>query len=363
MSKVLVIGGTGPTGPFIVNGLLRMGHTVTVLHRGNHEVPYDQEIEHIHTDPHFAEPLTAALQGRTFDTVVATYGRVRLFPEILRGKTERLVTVGGATYQALESRAAAETDPKITGLKLYDKMNETEDVLMAGHKAGWYSLTHLRYPNIYGPRQLAPTDWSIIRRIRDGRRRLLVVDGGLMLRTRAYAGNAAHVVLLAVQQPQASAGEFFNVADSASPSEADRVRKIAAVLGAQVELVSVPAAVKLPAHYPGISRSMRVKGIGEPRSEHELLSIAKAEKLLGYVAPWSIDTAIEATVKWYQANPLPAGGEVETTLGDPFNYEAEDQLLAQYDQFTGQLDTSALGGEYRHPYAHPKEAAAATPAN
>ncbi len=356
MSTVLVIGGTGPTGPYIVNGLLRAGHETTVLHRGNHEVPYDQEIEHIHTDPHFEEPLSAALEGRTFDIVIATYGRVRLYPKILRGKTGRLITVGGATYQAIESRAATESDPRIAGLKLYDRMNETEDALMEGHRAGWYSLTHMRYPNIYGPRQLAPTDWSTIRRIRDGRRRLLVVDGGLMLRSRAYAGNAAHAVLLAVQKPEAAHGEIFNVADNATVSEADRVRKIAAVMKAEVELVSIPAAASLPAFYPGISRSMRVKGIGEPRSEHEQLSVAKAERLLGYQGPWSVDAAIEETVRWYLDNAPAPGGEVETTLGDSFNYEGEDAMLTRYDEMIGQLDGSTLGGEYRHPYHHPKEA-------
>jgi hypothetical protein len=101
---------------------------------------------------------------------------------------------------------------------------------------------------------------------------------------------------------------------------------------------------------------MRVKGIGEPRSEHELLSVAKAERLLGYEGPWSIDAAIEETVRWYLANSPEAGGEIETTLGDPFNYEAEDTMLARYDEMLGNLDGSTLGGEYRHPYHHPKEA-------
>jgi len=35
--KALVIGGTGATGPFIIDGLLKRGYEVTVLHRGVHE--------------------------------------------------------------------------------------------------------------------------------------------------------------------------------------------------------------------------------------------------------------------------------------------------------------------------------------
>jgi nucleoside-diphosphate-sugar epimerase len=37
--NALVVGGTGPTGPFIVNGLLQRGYKVTIFHRGTHEIP------------------------------------------------------------------------------------------------------------------------------------------------------------------------------------------------------------------------------------------------------------------------------------------------------------------------------------
>ena len=37
--KILVIGGTGPTGTPIVRRLVDDGHAVTILHRGTHERP------------------------------------------------------------------------------------------------------------------------------------------------------------------------------------------------------------------------------------------------------------------------------------------------------------------------------------
>ena len=48
--KALVIGGTGPSGPYIVNGLLDRGYEVTILHGGQHEVEFAQPVEHIHTE-------------------------------------------------------------------------------------------------------------------------------------------------------------------------------------------------------------------------------------------------------------------------------------------------------------------------
>ena len=55
----LVIGGTGPTGPDVVAALLERSFTVTVLHRGLHEPDEEvlRRVEHIHADPHFAQPL------------------------------------------------------------------------------------------------------------------------------------------------------------------------------------------------------------------------------------------------------------------------------------------------------------------
>ena len=77
--RALVVGGTGPTGPFLVQGLLQRGYQVTILHRGTHEVPeIPPEVEHIHTDPHFRDSLDQALAGRAFDLAIATYGRLRL---------------------------------------------------------------------------------------------------------------------------------------------------------------------------------------------------------------------------------------------------------------------------------------------
>src|SRR5260370_10287252 len=99
MMEALVVGGTGPTGPFLVNGLIQRGYSVTVLHRGTHEVPeIPPEVEHIHADPHFRETLDAALAGRTFDLVLATYGRLRFVAEALVGKTPRFSGVGGVGF-------------------------------------------------------------------------------------------------------------------------------------------------------------------------------------------------------------------------------------------------------------------------
>ena len=101
--KVLVIGGTGPTGPFIVNGLVERGHTVTVLHSGRHEVdslPPESVVPHIHADPFDAAAFEAALAGERYDAAFVMYGRLRSIAKTLQGQVGHLITIGGIPVYA-----------------------------------------------------------------------------------------------------------------------------------------------------------------------------------------------------------------------------------------------------------------------
>ena len=97
--NALVIGGTGPTGPYIVEGLCKKGYDVGVLHRGLHEVEYSQPVEHIHVDP-FSPEAVESLGSRKFDVVVSMYGRLRQIAEGMKGRTPRFL---GVTWVPLTS--------------------------------------------------------------------------------------------------------------------------------------------------------------------------------------------------------------------------------------------------------------------
>ena len=72
--RTLVVGGTGPTGPFIVEGLRQRGHQVTIFHRGTHEIPeIPPEVEHIHGDPHFPETIAEAMGAPTKPGMATTW--------------------------------------------------------------------------------------------------------------------------------------------------------------------------------------------------------------------------------------------------------------------------------------------------
>ena len=230
--KALVVGGTGSTGPCIIDGLLKRGYEVTMLHRGIHEIELPQEVEHLHADPHWPENLKEALEGKSFDLVVSIYGRLRLIAEAIKGRTPRLISVGGALavykgwlrvtetqpwYHMEESRVPVTEDDDLATAPGADhfteRVREAERVVMQAHQEGHYNATHFRYPIVYGPRHIGPPEWPIVRRIRDGRRQIIVPGGGMTLLSRGFAENIAHGMMLAIDNPAASAGQTYNICD------------------------------------------------------------------------------------------------------------------------------------------------------
>ncbi|MDQ1105691.1 NAD-dependent epimerase/dehydratase family protein [Nocardioides zeae] len=356
VKKALVVGGTGPTGPLIIRGLQERGYAPTMLNRGSRVLPELADIELIKADPHFAETFAAAVQGHQYDLVIATYGRLRVMIDTLREVTDRVVSVGGTAYADRGGRPAHEDSPRYTENKIVAKIVETEQALLAAHDAGYFNWSHLRYPNLWGSRQLAPREWSIIRRLKDGRRTIPIADGGLTLESKAYVENAAHAVLLTVDKPDESAGQQYNVCDDETPSDATRVRDLARAFGVDdVQLLSLPEAATGPASFWGIGRDLSFSREGRPpRTVHKLLSNTKMREQLGYEDLVPYEEAVRRTVEWYVQNPADARDEEQ--LSDPFDYAAEDAYADALASFVD--DTRAIpfaGVEYVHQYSHPKK--------
>lgn len=356
----LIIGGTGPTGPFIVEGLVARGYRPVILHRGTHEVEFLNDFEHLHADPHFEDSVRGVLGERKFDLVIASYGRLRLLVEILAGHTERLITIGGTVYKRQQwSQPADETATREVSHKLVSRVQETEEAIFARHHDGTFKITHLRYPNLYGPRQLAPREWSVIRRILDGRNTIPVMDGGLTLESRAYVENAAQAVLRITDQPDRSAGQIYHVADAVTPTDGERALAIAQAMDAEIKLVNYPREAGRPAYFWGGGRNLEYMGLdGPPPTHHKLLDSSRIRSELGFTDLVGFDEAIRRTVTYYREHPLVVGSDEENRIGDPFDYAAEDRFAAELGTYVDRCaDLPFAGVRLVHSYDHPKEAA------
>ncbi len=143
----------------------------------------------------------------------------------------------------------------------------TEEAVFEHHP----DATHFRYPYVYGPYQLTPREWIVVRRVLDGRRRIVVADDGLTLHHHGYTENIAHALLLALDQPDAAAGKLFNIADEEVLSVRQVVELIAAALDHELEMVSMPYDLAVPgppaarATAPDAPRARRLPRAHRPR--------------------------------------------------------------------------------------------------
>ena len=360
--KALVIGGTGPTGPFLVQGLLQRGYDVAILHRGTHEVDtIPPEVEHIHADPHFRETLDRALHNRSFDLVLATYGRLRFVAEACVGKTPRFIGVGGTpSYRGLlvpeANDPAGLPVPTSEDSPLVQSEAETrfgylialtEKTVMQGHHDGHYQATMFRYPSVYGPQHLSGSVWSVMRRILDKRPHIILPDGGLTILTRGYAPNMAHAVLLAVDQPEVSAGQVYNCGDEQFLTLRQWVQVITRTMAYEWEIIGLPDAVAYPARH-----FIPFQGT----SHHQMMDLSKIKTELGYRDLVPVREALPHTVHWLREHPPDAHSEAARRNRDPLNYAAEDELVALFKACTLRMQRVAFEHPpVYHPYPHPKD--------
>lgn len=347
--NVLVVGGTGPTGIPLVDGLVRRGHNVAILHRGLHErAETPAVVEHVHADPYDELSLRAGLEGRTFDVVFAMYGRLRAVADVVRGQVGQFVSVGGVpAYRgfmnpwlhepfglpvpiAEDAPTVQEPDEDQKGYRIA----RTEDIVFELHP----NAAHFRYPYVYGPYQLVPREWLVVRRVIDRRQRIVVADDGLTLHHHGYTENLAHALLLAAEHPDAAAGKIFNVGDEEVLSVRQVVEIVARTLGHEFEIVSMPYDLAVPA------RPL----LAQPLPTHRVLDLTRLRTDLGYRDVVPAREALARTARWLVEHPLERGGQEERVLTDPFDYEAEDRLVDAW--LTARASVPAIAFEQEPMY-------------
>jgi nucleoside-diphosphate-sugar epimerase len=337
--------------------LLERGHQVSMLHTGQHEVELPANVEHIHTDPHFEESLAKGLHRRRFDAVIATYGRARIIADVVASKTDRLITVSGSAY-------AAGSDPRWgpLGVPLLARENGspmqesrddrpivhkawlTEQHLLHLHAEGALEVTIIRYPLLYGPGSPANPDWSFVRRALEKRPVLLLGDGGRRARNRGYAPNMAHGVLLAVDNPGASSGKIYNVADTVQFPQRAIAQYIAQLLGHEFEIIDIPGALGTKVY-----RYFNPDSVG-----YYAFDTTAIQRDLGYEDTMPPAEAVRRSVQWLAEHPIAPDSETGRQLGDPFDYRVEEELARIYR--SARAEASGLefaDGAAAHMYRHP----------
>jgi nucleoside-diphosphate-sugar epimerase len=329
--KILVVGGTGFIGRPLVHELARMGHEVSVLTRGGtaSDLPADlivgerRDLEAMRPNTDVvidlilssgaqAQRLMNAFRGVAKRVVAASSMDVYRACGILHGSEEGPLQPVPLTEDS-ELRTKLQTYPpeSIKALQKtfnwlddeYDKIPVERAILSEAVLPG----TVLRLPMIYGPGDRLRRFQPVLKRIDDGRRKILLEEGVAAWRApRGYVDNVAAAIALAAGSEQA-AGRVYNVAEQPAFSELEWARKIAAAAGWSGEFAILPKD-RMPAHLvqPGNS------------AQHWEADSSRIRRELGYREPVPLEEAIARTIAWERANP---GGEFSM---HEFDYAAED---------------------------------------
>jgi nucleoside-diphosphate-sugar epimerase len=338
--RILLIGGNGFIGRFLVAILKRQGHAVAVFHRGTNAAPDD--VEEILGDRQQlgarAHELKRFAPDVVVDLVVSSGPQADELMKLFRGATRRVVMLSSIdVYRAVGISNGTESGPlqelplteesdlrrklhpyppaqlhalqKFFGWVTddYDKIPAERVVMNDRELPG----TVLRLPMVYGPGDPQHRFYSGVKRIADGRRHILFPDKLAAWRSpRGYVENVAAAIALAATDDRA-ARRIYNVCEEPPFSQLEWAQKIASEMKWDGEFVVLPVE-ETPQHLirPGDA------------SQHWAASSARIRRELGYNDPVAIEEGIRRTIRWEQANPPDAPFMAQ------FDYAAEDAAVA-----------------------------------
>ena len=305
--RVTIIGGTGHIGSFLAPQLVRAGHRVTVVSRGERE-PYAlelndrrelwREVERVRCDRRAAEAdgtfaaLVAGLGAEVvMDLTSFTVDQARHLIGGLDG--QHLVHTGSVwAYGRSTVVPTTEQSPKAPYGQYGIAKAQLEDHLLREQQRVPATVIHPGHISGPGWPAINPAgnlDPAVLRRLR-AEGRCLLPDAGMGLLQHVHAADVAALHLAAMAAPQAACGEAFNAVATESLTLRCYASLIARHFGHEPQLEFLPWsqwATTVGAEYAAVTADH------VERSPHH--SMAKAERLLGFVpAHTASETVIEA---------------------------------------------------------------------
>ena len=140
--NILILGGTGFTGPFQVEYALKRGHKVTLFNRGKRPSPeWPSAVEQLHGDRNTGD--LAALKGRKWDVCIDNPTSlpfwVRDAGQVLKGNVGHYLFISTISVYADGSKPGINENSPLAQYKGKDAMAETQQTLRADIE------------NLYGP--------------------------------------------------------------------------------------------------------------------------------------------------------------------------------------------------------------------
>jgi len=308
--RVLILGGTSLTGPFLVRRLYKLGHEVTVFHRGEHAAELPEGVRHLRGD--WARPPRELCEPAP-DVVVhmwaATEAHAVRFLELFREAGRAVVISSGDVYRAYGCLRRAESgrpgeipiaedaplrDSRYPyrGMKHapIDNADDYDKVLVEAALRSQSALpvTILRFPAVYGPHDYHRFRPWLQQMEASGE---LKIDQGFAgwRWTHGFAEDVAEAVALAVASDRA-AGRTYNVGERSAPTWAERLEEWGRIAGWSGKVAPVPAE-ELPEN----------QRLPYDWAHHLAVDTSRIRSELGYAEIVAREEGIARTIAWERA--------------------------------------------------------------
>ena len=307
--RVVVIGATGHIGTYLVPRLLKLGHEVVAVSRGNRE-PYQgfeqwKGVELLHLDRvaeekkgAFGKAIAALEPEAVIDLLLFHPSSLPQILDSLSGRIKHYLYCGTMwIYGPTEKAPTTEEEPRRAEDDYGQEKAEIEARLLEQARKGKFPATALHPGHIVGPGwpPIVPAgnlNLEIFEKLGRGEE-VCLPDHGLATLHHVHADDVAQAFGLALEKPAAAIGENFNVVSPQALTLRGFCREVAAWFGAEASL-----------SYLDWNQWKETVSEYEAEVTWEHIrncpcgSIEKARRLLGYNPRYSSLEAVHESLDW-----------------------------------------------------------------
>jgi nucleoside-diphosphate-sugar epimerase len=328
--NALVLGGSVFVGLHMVRELVARGHDVTVLNRGKTATNLPPGVKHLAADRTDNAAMNAALAGKDWDVVFDVSGFVMVSGGSDIDYLFTLLDGHCGAYVYTSSIMAYRQDIGVfpwtedmgfnpDGPATYGGFKaKVEQAILARHRDYGFPGSIVRPAAIYGPdNNIYDMEAPMFLRLLRGLP-IVVPHEGLVTCSYGHVDDLCRVMVDMATNP-AAPGAIFNITAEA-PTVNEYVRVLSEIVGKPADVVYLP---------PDVQKTLARQPYGHlfGRAHHSMLSIEKAQDLLGFQPHYDFRTGHAQTFEWFMSSGL---AETKEALRDPvwfasydFPYEAE----------------------------------------
>lgn len=315
MTNVVVIGGTGHVGTYLVPRLVAAGHTVTVLSRSERQ-PYQPHAAwgsvqmrtidrtQAEADGSFGTIVRELEPDIVIDMICFTLESAQHLVEALRGRVQHFLHCGtvwvhGHSVEVPTSEAAPRRPFGTYGVQ----KAAIEAYLLDEARRGDFPATALHPGHIVGPgwppvNPAGNFNPQIFTRLARGQE-VLLPHIGLETVHHVHADDVAQIFMKAIENWSSSVGESFHAVSPKAVTLRGYAETVAAWFGREANLRFLPWEEWAAQH-----SESEVESTWSHISHSPSCSIAKAQRMLGYQPRYTSFEAVYEAVKWLIAQEI-----------------------------------------------------------